>query len=135
MHQIFPDEGLVEILMRIVAPDLHYHLFNNNITVDRSTTLANLTEAAWGGYALVDVVAANWTTSAVVGHNGSLIAAPIGFNNTSGSAQDAYGYYVTNAADSILVAAANFDSPPVSIPDGGTQPVTPVMGDFSKFSS
>jgi hypothetical protein len=133
MNQIYPDAGLLQWMGRMVVGDFHYHLYTNNVVPDKSTTLGVLTEATWAGYAVITVTAAAFTLSGITGHIGSLLAAPISFTNTSGMSQTAYGYYVTDTADSILFAVALFDSPPVTILNGGVQLATPIIGDFSQF--
>jgi len=131
MQQFYPDDGLVFQLLQIVADDVRYHLFTNDFTPDRDTVLADLTEAAWTGYAYVDVAPGDFATSGVAGHVGYIQAPPITFDNGSGADQSAYGYYVTNVAGTKLLAAARFDSAPITKPDGDQFTVIPVWGDSS----
>jgi len=135
MNQIYPDVGLIAILTRIVTPSLVYHLFTNNVVPDRDTELADLTEMAASGYVEIVVDDSAFTLDGVAGHVGSLLAAPIAFENTSGGALDAYGYFVTNVAGDELLAVARFDSAPVNKDDGQSWLVTPIVGDFSGLSS
>lgn len=135
MHQIYPDQGLVDLLTRMATASLQYHLYTNAATINRDTVLADLTEMAITGYAAVTVAAASFTLSGVASHIGSLLAAPISFNNASGSPADAYGYYVTAAGGTHLLAVAQFDSAPVTKADGESWLVTPIIGDFSELSS
>jgi hypothetical protein len=135
MHQIYPDEGLIEFLERAVAGDFKFKLFTNNFTPDRDTELADLTEAVFAGYAEVTVAAADFTLSGVAGHVGSLVAAPIAFLNSSGISQNAYGYYATDSAETMLLMVARFDSAPVAKATGDSFLVTPTISDFSQYAS
>lgn len=147
MHQIYPngngttsgDNGLVGILQRFVAGDLRFHLFTAPTSpIDQTLTLAGLTELAASGYGNTAVAAAAFTLGGVVSNNGSLMAAPIGFGtNTGGSTiSNIYGYYVTDDLNTVLLAAANFDSAPLSVLNGAAFPlVVPVFGDFSQYLS
>lgn len=145
MRQIYPngnglatgDNGLIGILQRFAAAAFHFHLFSNNVTITKATTLSGLTELIATGYAQQSVAAVAFTLVGVVNDNGSIMAAPIGFGtNTSGSSKDTYGYYITDNSDGVLFAAANWDSPPITTLNGGAWPVViPVFGDFSQYTS
>jgi hypothetical protein len=135
MDLLFPDQGLVFQLEQILNAGVKYRLFTNNIVPTLSTILSGLTEAAFGGYAPVALTFSNYTTNGVSGHNGFAIASPITFTNSSGSSQSVYGYYVTDSANTVLLAVALFDSAPVVIPNAGTETVVPTWGDFSQLSS
>ena len=146
MHQIYPDgngtssgdNGLIGILQRFIAGDLHFHLFTAPTSpVDETILLAGLTELAAPGYTAKTVLFTDFTLFGLAAHNGSAMAAPISFGtNTSGSSVDVYGYYVTDTADTVLFAIANFDSAPITVPNGAAWPVvTPAFGDFSQYIS
>jgi len=135
VNLIFPDEGLVTQLGRILVLDVLYHLFTNNVTPDRDTVLADLTDATWTGYAPITQTFTDYTITGVAGHAGYAIAAPISFSNGSGSPVTTYGYYVTDSGETVLLAAARFDGAPLTIAAAGTLPVVPVWGDFSQLFS
>ena len=145
MHQIYVDgngaatgdNGLIGVLQRFAAANLNFHLFGNAATITKSSTLASLTEVSASGYAAQTVLATAFTLVGVAADNGSIMAAPIGFGtNTSGGSVDCYGYYVTDTSDTVLLAAANFDSAPIVVPNGGNYPVVvPVFGAFSQYTS
>jgi hypothetical protein len=146
MHQIYPDgnglstgdNGLIGILQRFLVGDLHFHLFTSPTSpVDETILLAGLTEVTAAGYTLQTVLATAFTLVGLASHNGSVMAAPIGFGtNTSGAPVSVYGYYVTDTTDSVLLAISNFDSAPIVVPNGGAWPVvTPAFGDFSQYIS
>jgi len=132
MEQIYVDEGLVFQLDLIVAVDNVWHIFVNDVTPDRDTELGDLTEASFSGYAEQTVLGTAFIADGVVGHVGFKVAAPIAFLNSSGSPVDVYGYYVTDAGGTILLAAARFDAAPVTKEDGESIIVVPVWGAFSQ---
>jgi len=132
---IFPDDGLVEQLNRILTATVKYRLFTNNVTPALGDVVATYTEAAWTGYAAVSQTFSDFTINGVSGHNGFAIAPPISFSNSSGSPVNAYGYFVTNSGGTILLAVARFDSAPVTIANGGSTSVVPVWGDYSQLSA
>jgi len=135
MNLLFPDEGLVTQLTRILNGTVRYHLYTNNLTPDLDTVLGDLTEAAWTGYASVTKTFSDYTISGVAGHAGYAIAAPTSFSNGSGSPVNTYGYYVTDSGSTLLLAIARFDGAPLSIAAAGSLPVVPVWGDFSQLSA
>lgn len=135
MDLLFPDQGLVYQLRQILTAGVKYHLYTNNVTPTLSTTLAALTEAAWGGYVALSQSWTNYTINGFTGHAGYALAPPITFFNTSGAPVTAYGYYVTDNANALLLAVARFDSAPITIPDGQSWNVVPTWGDFSGLSS
>lgn len=135
MDLLFPDQGLVYQLGQILQTNVSYRLFVNNIVPNLSTLLANLTEAAWSGYAAVPQNWTDFTIFGVAAHNGFGLAPPISFSNTSGATVTAYGYFVTDPGNTLLLAVALFDGAPVSIPTGTSYNVVPTWGDFSGLSS
>ena len=130
MTSIYPDEGLGNALFKTVGPNVYMGLFVNNFTPDQSTVMANLTEAAWGGYAGVTLAQASWTIS-VAGHVGlGVQLSPVSFDNTSGSDQSAYGYFLRDNLGNVF-QATRFDSAPLTRHDGESFVIIPVVGDFS----
>lgn len=134
MNQIYPDQGLVMQILRIAKQGLTFGIFTNNHTVTRDTVLADLTEAAWTGYSAVVLDDTNFTISGVAAHNGYILSAVLSFLNGSGSDKSSYGYFITDNARTKLLAAANFDSPPIVKPTGDSFTVLPRWGDFSQLS-
>lgn len=131
MNLVFPDQGLQFWMTQMLGSAINLHLFVNNVTIIQGTLLSGLTEATFAGYSVLNLTFGGWTLS-VVGHTGVAIYTPQPFTNTSGSAQTVYGWYLTDVANTMLLAAGQFDGAPVSIPDGGTQIVIPSVGDISK---
>jgi len=133
MLQVYPNEGLVEQLTRIANGELVFRLFKNDVTPDRDSELADFEEADWTNYAAITVDETDFALTGVTADTGYIVGAlPVGFINTSGAPQDAYGYYVTDVANTIVLAAARFDNAPVTKANNFSWPVTPAWGDFSE---
>ena len=135
MNQVYPDDGLVMQLVRILTAGIKVHLFVNNATISRATTLGDLTEATHTGYAAITLDNTDFTTTGVVSNTGYAIAPPISFANSSGGDVSAYGYYITDTAGTKLLAAAKFDGAPLVRGDGESWLVTPAWGDFSGLAA
>lgn len=135
MNQIYPDQGLADWLDELLANDLVYHLYTNDVTPSRATVLTDLTEAAWGGYATVTRTSADWPLRGVLGHVAFGQGLPCEFLNSTAGTITAYGYYVTDSGATILKAVARFDSAPVSKAIGESFLVPARVGDFSGLSS
>lgn len=135
MDVIFPDVGLVQILLNAVGDGLTYHLFDNDVSPSLEDTLATYHQANWSGYAPQTVVQSDFFISEVVAHLGGIEAGPLNFLNTSPANVTVYGYYVTDVTTGTLVAAARFDLAPITIPVGGGYAITPQLGDFSGLTS
>ena len=132
MIQFYPDEGLSDWITRMQASNLSLRLYQNNVTPDRDTVFADLTESSFTGYAAVAIASGDWTNLAIAAHVLRSVASPKTFTNSGGAAQDVYGYFVTEPATGRIMAVARFDLAPVSIAAlGGTVVVTPFLGDFS----
>lgn len=135
MDVIFPDVGLPYILRQTVGTKLVYHLFANDHTPGLADTLASYTDPVWSGYAPIDVPLAAWILSSMTGHVGGLQALDIVFTNTSPSDWPVFGYYVTDAGGSFLVAAARFDIAPKMVLSGSFVQVTPQLGTYSGLTA
>lgn len=132
MESVYPTEGLEVMLDRVLAADdFVIRLFTNNYVPVPATTLADLTQAAWAGYAAVTYDATDLAFNAVVGDRYLMLFDPAVFSNTSGAPVDAWGYYVTDTANTKVLQATRFDSMR-TIPDGGTTSVILAMSDFSE---
>jgi hypothetical protein len=136
MDQIYPDNGLVFLLKQMVGGSgVVFDLFVNNVTPSLNDTPATYTIASWTGYASLPISPSAWTFSQVVAHLGFLQADNIFWTNSSGSPQDVYGYLIWDSTKTFILAAARFDGAPITIPNGGIQMVTPIIGDFSGLTS
>ena len=137
MDQIYPDNGLVYLLQQIVAGSgsgLYWRLFENNVTPSLADTLGTytLSSTSWGR---IQVAPANFTLTQVAAHQGSAQATNIVFTNTTGVPKTVYGFVIEDPAEAKLLAAARFDAAPITIADGGTLVVTPIVGDQSALTS
>ena len=136
MDQIYPDNGLVYLLQQMVGnTGLIYDLFINDVTPTLNDTPPTYTIAAWSGYASIQVNPASWTLYGVLAHLGSIQAPTLYFANSSGSPQVVYGYVIWDPTKTYIVGAARFDGAPVTIADGASYSVVPILGDFSALSS
>lgn len=133
MRQIYPDNGLVQQLLRIAAGQLVFRLFNNPATIDPDLGLGGLTEATFTGYAPVTLDDTDFTTVGVTAHVGFILAPPISFLNSSGGSISCYGYYVTDVGPTQLLAVALFDGAPIIKNDGESFIVVPTWANFSQF--
>lgn len=119
----------------MVGSSVNYHLYTNNVTPTLATVLGDFTEAAWAGYAEINVPVADFTLTGVSAHIGSITALPIAFLNGTVSPVTVYGYYITDSTDTFLVGCARFDGAPVSIASLASQLVSPTFANFSQLAS
>lgn len=101
-------------------------LFTNNVTITNSTVFANLTEAAWTGYARVTVGALN-TATIVGGRASTTPTVQPTFTNGSAGGVTFYGWFLLDLSGNILIAAVNFGS--TTIPAGLTFALTATITD------
>lgn len=136
MNVIHPDASLVRILERIVAADVRYRLFDNDVTPGQATVLADLNEWSHAdGYgSSILVAAADFTLSGVSGHQGALTAPDVSWTFTGGP-WNCYGYFVTDATGAYLLAVARFDSAPLVVNAGTVVTVTPKFANASKYAA
>lgn len=133
MLAYFPDEGLIWLLQQLAANNLKMHLFTNNISPSRATTLAGLTEATWTGYAVVTLASGSWVSLGVGGNVGTLAYPAVTFSNTSAGSVTAYGFYITDNAVTKLLCVGLFDGSPVTlVATTGTYTFVPTIGDLSQ---
>jgi len=94
----------------------HLKLFANNVTVSQTTELADLTEATFTGYAEQNLSAAADWLAALVDANGNVSRRDAVVYHFAASTPNLvpntiYGYYLTNNANNLLLAAGNFLTP------------------------
>lgn len=118
MPIVYPDVGEVYLLRALVAPDpiadilpWHLRIFGNDYTPKRDSVLGNFTEASWTGYSALDLDQDEWQAVALV--SGRAVVqwgtSPAAYVCTLGVGF-AYGYYITDHADAVVLAAERFDS-------------------------
>lgn len=132
MTTVYPDGSLVGILLRIVnagVGGVTFRLYTNDVTPGSATVLGDFTEAAFTGYAAQTLDETDFVITSVSGGIGSIVANIINFLNSSGGTQQIYGYYVTDSGNTKLISATRFDSAPVNLANGSSQPVLPTLSD------
>ena len=132
MNLIHPDATLVPNLLRLATPSLNYHIFVGDVACDRNTVLADF--GGGGNWGPVNVPVASFTLTGVAAHKGTIVAPPITLTDPVPSAGTAYGYYVTDETDAILIACARFDTP-IPFLAGGSLNLIPILGDSSAYAS
>ena len=107
--QTIPDEGKVDELELQHSEDMTLRLFVNNITPDRDTVLADFTECTVGGYAAKTLTGGSWDVS----DNGTEVVATYAAQEFTftGSGETAYGWYLEDAAGTVVRRCALFDAP------------------------
>jgi len=96
--------------------DCHLRLIKADLTIDRDTTLAELTaiQADYPGYAAV--LCHDWSNTVIIEGKAMTEAAPCDYQATEESEQVMHGYYATNGAGDRLLFAGLFDDPqPISM--------------------
>lgn len=133
MNQLHPDVSLVPMLERLAVGNFHYWLCFNNVASDLNRVLSDFTAGSTQeGPVLVS--ASDFTLTGVAAHLGMIQAAPIAINNPTIASRNCYGYFITDTTDAVLFGFGIFDSP-IACVGGEDIPVTPVLGDNSKYSS
>lgn len=133
MTIVVPDLGETELLrVLLIREDMagvpwHLHLYANDYTPHRESTLPDFTEASFPGYDVVEIDRAGWTLPAPVG---GVAVSYWGSSATtwtpSSGSQAVYGYFVTDAADALVLWALRFDAPQIATP-GTPVSVRPFM--------
>lgn len=81
---------------------LRLHLFKNAVWVDATVTLADLEECDFSGYAAQDIV--GWQPAELAGiRDRASAAAAVFLHNGGATANDVWGYYVTNQSETKLL--------------------------------
>jgi len=119
MALLVPNSGEVEMLKRILGmvvtdSSVVVKLYSNVLTPIESSVVGDFTECVDGNYSALTTVPATWNvagdpTEASYVENKFIFA----------GAQTINGYYVTNAANDILLWAEKFVDGPYQLPVGG----------------
>lgn len=86
------------------------HLYQNNYTPIPTSAVGDFTECSFAGYASQVVDRTQWTSPTIISNRASMTAnngSPFTWTN-GGSAQTVYGYYVTDAANAVVIYAELF---------------------------
>lgn len=101
-------------------------LFSNNYTPIASTTEADVTEVAGGGYAAIPLTAANWTTTPGAPTSSAYAAQTFTFTGVTNAPGTVYGYYITRA-DGKLIYAERLPAAFTPASNGDSVVVTPTI--------
>lgn len=106
MALIVPNPGEVLILNagigKTAATAWTLRLYSNDYTIVAASTEGNLTEVSGGGYAGVALTAANWVTTPGSPTSSAYPLQTFTFTGTIGGSGTVYGYYITNAAGTLV---------------------------------
>jgi hypothetical protein len=104
----------------------HWRLFTTNVAIVNTTVKADLTEAAWGGYAAVSAGA--WGAAVLVSNKAVKVPTTNpSFTNTSGANQTFWGWYLTDDVSGKLIAAVNIGATVIS--NGAVFPLAAAISD------
>ena len=111
------------------ATALKLHLFKSNTTPTTSDVIGTYTECDFAGYAAISMT--TWATPSVAAHVATMVAAAKTFTrSTTGTAQNIYGYYVTDNANTILLWAERDSNAPIVVTNSGdSYTVTPSLSE------
>ena len=135
MIQVYPDEGLTTLLKIIARNDgngLLWALFVNDVEPATDNELADFTlSAAWGQVTLDDT---DFVLEQVVANVGTIQGNTIDLENDTGGAINVYGYVIIEPVSETLLMVYCDPNGPVSVADGDSYPITPVLGNYSDLS-
>lgn len=103
--------ALQAMLGKTAMTTLTLRLYSNNVTISDTTVAGSFTEVTGSGYAAQALTAANWTVTEGTPTSAQYPQATFTF---TGAAGNVYGYYITNAAGTLLLAEA-FTAGPFNI--------------------
>jgi hypothetical protein len=131
MSQVWSDDGAKAALdLYITSPGSGLDgsvmcLFKQNLTVDKTLTLAALlaAEASFPGYSRKPLAAANWPPSVVSNHvASSTYGQTLAWTCAGGgTAESEYGYWVMNAGATKWLLADKFPTGPFPMVNSGDQ--------------
>ena len=117
---VTPDEGKLELWgdafksPLVTDTPLSVRLYSNDYTPVDGSTLADFTEAGWGGYFRETINRAGWGVPTIIDTRASgTYATVFEWTNNSGASVTVYGYYVVNPATGKVRWAERFGSPRV----------------------
>ena len=129
------DIGLNKMLDKLLTAygtTLVLHLFKSNTTPAAGDTLSTYTEATFPGYASQNVT--GWTGATVASSTATSTADQKTFTrSTSGTAENIYGYYITDAGGNLLYAERDPAAPIGLTNSGDAYLITPKLTYKSEF--
>jgi|SRR5665213_4187492 len=133
MPQIYPDQGLLQMLHRIVenaGSGLTWALYTNDLDPTLDSLLSDFTLGD-PGWAQVVLVGTDFVNEIVNLHVGTIQAPTIQFKNTGVITVDVYGYVIFDQVGRLLIAANRFEDSPITMIVNAVQPVPAIIGDYS----
>jgi len=113
------------ILNKTTPDDIDIRLYTNDITPSDTDTITTYTEATGFGYAMIQLVPANW---AIVAGNPSVASHTQVTFVFTGALGNVYGYMVTKRASGVLMWAERFNNGPYNIQNNGDEvKITPKL--------
>lgn len=123
MPLVVPDVGerrMLECIVARAAPsELAIRLYVNDVDLsDEGFSATDFTEASAAGYVAVALPGVNWVVQTTSGISAATYATGVPFNFAVGA--DVYGYYIADAAGTVMWAE-EFPAAPFRVPTGGGQ--------------
>lgn len=131
MAGVMADLGSKQVMLEARAnwnsTALKLHLFKNNHTPAVTDTISDYTESTFAGYAAVSMT--TWTAAAIASHIATMTSDTKTFTrSTTGTAENVYGYYVTDNGSTILLWAERDPLAPIVLTNSGdSYTVTPSL--------
>ena len=117
----FPDTGeniaLETLVNKTAAQNLVLKLYSNNITPSDTDVAGTYTEATFSGYAAATLTGATW--GAAAGGTITYGAQQTFTRNSTGAAENIYGYYVIQTTSGTLVYSERDGSAPFAVTNNG----------------
>lgn len=113
MTLVVPNTADILMLQYILNRTTTLHLFVNNLTPGKSTTLGNITESTDSGYASISLPSGGWSFATTLGVSAATYAQQT-FTITNGTS--IYGYYITDTDG--LLWVERFPEAPYVLPSG-----------------
>jgi hypothetical protein len=158
--QLYPTEGLTNILMNMIAganqgssqvifdlilsPTPPYSLSNQFGLMTFAVNTGVLTASAPNANGNNTYITPDFTIQIILGVTAVVASVPCTFNNPNSFPISVYGqalwdplsqpYNVISPSSPLLIAISAFDSYPVTIPPGGNYIASPILGDQSLLS-
>jgi len=90
--------------------DWTLRLFSNNVTINDASTIGSVVEAVFTGYS---PIVPSWATPTLVGGVPTRVGSTVTWTYSGGSTYTVYGIFMTDAANTVMLGAANFPAPVV----------------------
>jgi hypothetical protein len=135
MGLVVPNDVINSILDTFLASNVLLKLFSNDYSPAKDDVLADYTEVTGGGYAAITLVAADWSVTTADQCVASQTEKTFTFTGATTAPGTIYGYYVTNAAGTVLLWAERFSSSvlPFEPANGSEIAITPRITGESLF--